>query len=179
MGCKSKSTDISRCSEAVKKSYTYANRGADESIYFDSALTVIDHYLHCDSARRALADIKIRILLSQQRYSGALKFIDSLSNNDFTYPYKSIVTAGQVRYLASKTSDSVHAATELASTVDYLSGYIKSSELSDPEFKEAFIDLFSLKGKILDSTAINREVDSLKNLHPEKSQFFEFFRMTK
>ena len=54
--------------------------------------------------------------------------------------------------------------------------YIKNQNISNKEFKEIYTDLFTVKGNYLDADQINKEVEDLKKLHPEKQTFFDFFK---
>ena len=54
--------------------------------------------------------------------------------------------------------------------------YITKQKISNKEFKEIYTDLFAVKENYLDANQINKEVEDLKKLYPEKETFFDFFK---
>lgn len=140
----------------------------------DSALILANQCMQCDSFRKSVIELKIRILISMNKYAYASKFVDSLDDNDFSYPYKKTSTKMSIRALAA--NDTSNRNIILRQETAYLKEYINTSNLDNREFEEVYLDLFDAESRFLDVNTIKLQLDALKEKFPEKSNFFEQLR---
>ncbi len=158
---------------ASKLAYTNSNNKAS----LESALTIIDKCMQCDSLRKSVIELKIRLLTALKKFKEGSDFIDSLQSSDFEYPYKkklihnNFIALNFTSNRDTRSGDSIFR----KMSID-LENYINDNNLKSKELHEAYIDLFSLKEKFLDSITINREVDSLKIKYPNNANFFDFLK---
>jgi len=143
----------------------------------DSALSLTNECMQCDSIRKAVVDFKITLLISMKKYAEGISFIDSLKENDFTFGYKKgMMSKGlQALYYGSK-NDTIKRNLMYKEIANDIEQYIKKKNLNNTEFKEIYTDLFAVKENYLNASQINKELEDLKNLYPEKKTFFDFFK---
>jgi hypothetical protein len=144
----------------------------------DSALRLANACLKCDSIRKAVVDFKITLLVSLKKYSEGIKFIESLSENDFLFSYKMKLALNELQALVYKSKgDTVKEKATYVEISKYLEQYGKEQKnLSDKEFKEVYTDLFSVKEYYQNANQINENVRELITLYPERASFFNFFK---
>lgn len=133
--------------------------------------------MQCDSIRKAVVDFKITLLVSMKKYAEGISFIDSLNENDFTFGYKKNLISKSVQALDySSKNDTIKQDLVYKEIANDIEKYITKQNISKKEFKEIYTDLFSVKEKYMDAGQINKEVEDLKKLYPEKEAFFDFFK---
>lgn len=179
--CKSQpNTDATICNEKFKEArdlvYTYPASPASQSA-LDSALVLTNECLQCDSIRKAVVEFKITLLVALKKYSEGMSFVDSLKENDFTFNFKKKMNYKNFEALAySSKNDTVQQKKVYREIANDLEQYIKERSINDKEFDEIYNYLFTAKENYLSVDQINKEVDSLQKVYPEKESFFEFFR---
>jgi hypothetical protein len=158
--------------EAVRKcnEFIVQNRVTPESI--DTLLQIIN--INCDSGRRYFVDIKIRTLMTKGSFQECLAFVDSLSSEDFYYPYKKGLMHDYLIARQVQGVDTVKYQSELRNVTVDLETYIAKNKLENAELQEAFVDLFTLKKQFADSVSIRREIDSLSQVYPSQANFLKF-----
>lgn len=139
----------------------------------DSAITLLDKSLQCDEAKKAAVDIKITLLVSRKRFAEGMRFIDSLNENDFTFPYKKQFLLKALEALSFEDrGDTANRNRVCAAISAALEQYIEKHQLEPKEFMEIYVDMFLVKGKYLTDSELNREVELLKSKYPGKESFF-------
>lgn len=162
---------------ACKQNYSRAIKliNANNPRKLDSALFFVNQSLGCIDRKSASVELKATILYAMQRYQEGLKFVDSMSANDFYYPYRKQLLRDNFR---SMIIDSMSREVLLKAMDDKLTTYLKTHKIENTEEQDAFIDLFEIKKRYKNSSAINKEIDSLIKVQPVKRDFFEKLRIT-
>jgi hypothetical protein len=143
----------------------------------DSAIMFAERSMRCDSFRKAAIDLKIRLLITLGNFKEGSQFIDSLKDSDFNYTYKKKLDHDNFVALGYQAlEDSSKQLMVMRQMAIDLEKYIKHNTLSSKEFEEAYLDLYSLKGSFTKPAVINKEIDSLKHVHPDKESFFDFLK---
>ncbi|MEP6676863.1 MAG: hypothetical protein ABJA78_17005 [Ferruginibacter sp.] len=164
------------CYENLKKATDLANINPDNKASLDSALIIVNSCMKCDSIKAAVVDLKIRLLITLGKFKEGSDFIDSLQVSDFTYPYKKELNHDNfVALNFASNMDTISRDKVYKKMATYLEGYITSNNLKSKEFQEAYIELNGLSEKFIDSTTLNRQLDSLKIQYPNEVKFLDFF----
>lgn len=165
------------CYDNLKKATDLAYKNPNDPAVLDSALVIVNRSMQCDSIKTAVVDLKIRLLITLSKFKEGSAFVDSLQSSDFIYPYKKKLNHDNFIALnyASK-NDTISRDNTLRQMTSDLEKYINSSNLSSKEFQEAFTDLFTLKENLVDTTVINKEIDSLKIKYPDNAKFLDLFK---
>lgn len=165
------------CKKKFKEARDLAYKNPTRQSALDSALVLTNECLQCDSIRKSVVDFKITLLITMKKYTEGISFIDSLSDNDFTFGYQKKMMSKSLKALTydskSDTANRNLVYTEMANDLEQ---YINGRQLSDKEFKEVYTYLYAIKGNYLDANQINKEVENLKKLYPDKEGFFDFFK---
>jgi hypothetical protein len=170
--CMGQSQKIS-CKEYFLKARKIINTNNYQKL--DSALFFINQSVKCDTNKIASVELKIYILYALGKYQEGIRFIDSLSTDDFSYEYKKQILSNN---LLSMTIDSSSQRILLKRMDSSLTAYINSRNLSDIEEEQAFIDLFAIKKRYMGPHSIAVEIDSLIVSRPQKQKLFEMLRNT-
>lgn len=141
----------------------------------DSALFFINRSVECDTNKIASVELKIYILYTLGKYQEGIRFIDSLSTDNFSYEYKKQILSDNFR---SMTIDSSSQKILLKRMDSSLTAYINSRNLSNIEEEQAYIDLFAIKKRYMNPPSIAVEIDSLIVSRPQKQKLFEMLRNT-
>ena len=112
-----------------------------------------------------------------KKYAEGISFIDSLKENDFTFGYKKNLMSKSLQALVyGSKNDTIKQNLVYKEITNDIEQYIKKQNISNKEFKEIYTDLFAVKENYLNANQINKEVEDLKKLYPEKETFFDFFK---
>ncbi len=165
------------CQDNFKKASDLAYSNPTSKSALDSALLIVNRCMQCDSIKKSVTDLKIRLLITLGKFTEGSHYVDSLELSAFTYPYKQKFNHDNFVALnfASK-KDTINRNNAYRQMISDLENYINSNNLKQKEFQEAFIDLFTLKEKLVDTIVINREIESLKIKYPDDANFFDFFK---
>jgi hypothetical protein len=177
--CNGQVNSIAICNKKFKEArdLVYSKPNETRQSALDSALTLANEILKCDSIKKAVVDFKITLLISMKKYSEGIHFVDSLTENDFTYNYKKNLMTKNMRALSyASKDDTIQRNLIYKEMANDLERYIKEQDVKGKEFEEIFLDLYSVKEHFLNANQVNNEVDSLKKVYPEKESFFEYFK---
>lgn len=154
----------------------YENSGRLSAL--DSAMTLANECMQCDSIRKAVVEFKINLLASRKMYAEGIVFVDSLNEKDFAFGYKQNFISKELQALEFKSKNNVIKENLIyREIVNDMEDYIISKiNIGNKEFIEVYTDLFAAKEKCLDANQINKEVEALKIKHPDKKSFFDFFK---
>lgn len=165
------------CKKKFKEARDLAYANSTRHSALDSALHLANECMQCDSIRKAVVDFKITLLASMKKYAEGISFIDSLEENDFTFEYKkNLISKSLQAFDYEFKNDTIKQKLVYKEIADDIEQYIKKQNISNAEFKEIYTDLFTVKEKYLDANQINKEIEDLKKLYPEKEAFFDFFK---
>lgn len=165
------------CKKKFKEARDLAYENPTRQSALDSALVLTNECLQCDSIRKSVVDFKITLLITMKKYTEGISFIDSLSDNDFTFGYQKKMMSKSLKALTYESkSDTANRNLVYTEMVNDLEQYINGKKFSDKEFKELYTYLYAIKGNYLDANQINKEVEDLKKVYPEKEGFFDFFK---
>ena len=116
--------------------------------------------------------------MTLKRYQEGAKYVDSLKKTDFDYNYqKEIVYKNFLALEYNLNKDTINRNLVYSQMAGYLEDTIqKLKDFTSREFEQIFIDLFVVKNNYLDSIKINREIDSLKKIYPQKEHFFDYLK---
>lgn len=175
--CKGQLNKNDLCKKKFKEARDLAYTNSTRQSALDSALSLTNECMQCDSIRKAVVDFKITLLISMKKYAEGISFIDSLKGNDFRFEYKKNLMTKNLKALnygfKNDTIKKNLVYKEIANDIEH---YINKQNISNAEFKEIYTDLFAVKENYLDANQINKEVEDLKKLYPEKKDFFDFFK---
>ena len=165
------------CQNNFKKASELAYSNPSNKVALDSALLILNRCMQCDSIKKSVIDLKIRLLITLGKFKEGSEYIDSLKPTDFEYSYKKKLSRDNFIALnfASIKDTFSRDNTYRQMTTD-LNKFINSNKLNSKEFQEAFTDLFILKENLVDTVLINREIDSLKIKYPDNAKFLDFFK---
>ena len=165
------------CQHKFKKASELAYNNPTNKVALDSALTILNNCMQCDSIKKSVVDLKIRLLITIGKFKEGADFVDSLKSSDFVYPYKrNLYHDNFIALDFALIKDSIRRDSVFREMANRLENYINENKLESKEFQEAYLDLFSIKENFLDSTIINQEVDSLTRKYPDNAQFFDFLK---
>ena len=165
------------CKKKFKEARDLAYANYTRQSALDSALDLTNECMQCDSIRKAVVDFKITLLVSMKKYAEGISFIDSLKEGDFTFGYKKNLMFKNLQALDyGSKNDTIKQNLVYKEIANDIKQYIKKQNISNTEFKEIYTDLFAIKENYLDVNQINKEVEDLKKLYPEKEAFFDFFK---
>lgn len=174
--CKGKSSE-SDCTRRLNTARELAYSHPLRQSALDSALNLANECMQCNEFRKAAVDLKITLLVSMEKYSDGIGFINSLNESDFAFRYKKKFMAKALQALEyNSKKDTTKRDLVYKEMANDIEQYIKSENINDKEFVEVYTDLFSIKEKYLDAVQINMEVEILKNRYPDKQSFFDFFK---
>jgi hypothetical protein len=165
------------CQNNFKKASNLAYENPSNKTALDSALIILNRCMECDSIKKSVVELKIRLLITLGKFKEGSAFVDSLKSSDFEYSYKKELNRDNfiaLNYTSNK--DTISRNNIYRRMTADLEKYINRNNLNSKELQEAYIDLFSLKENFLDSTIVNQEVDSLKRKYPDNAQFFDFLK---
>jgi hypothetical protein len=165
------------CQNNFKKASNLAYENPSNKTALDSALIILNRCMECDSIKKSVVELKIRLLITLGKFKEGTAFVDSLKSSDFEYSYKKELNRDNfiaLNYTSNK--DTISRNNIYRRMTADLEKYINRNNLNSKELQEAYIDLFSLKENFLDSTIVNQEVDSLKRKYPDNAQFFDFLK---
>jgi hypothetical protein len=175
--CKGQLNTNDLCKKKFKEARDLAYANSTRQSALDSALSLTDECMQCDSIRKAVVDFKITLLISMKKYAEGISFIDSLKGNDFTFEYKKNLLSKNLKALDyGSKNDTIKQNLMYKEIANDIEQYSKKQNISNAEFKEIYTDLFAVKENYLDANQINKEVEDLKKLYPEKEAFFDFFK---
>ncbi len=155
---------------------TYGNQFVSSKSNLDSAFFLTNECLQCDEIKKAVIDLKVTLLTSMKRYDDGVKFTDSLTDDDFTYPYKKIIITDNFRALAI-CNDTLSRNAIYHKMTNNLEKYIKDKTISNKEFEEAYLDLYHIKQNYESKEQINTDIKGLIKTYPNKESFFNYLKM--
>jgi hypothetical protein len=165
------------CKKKFKEARDLAYANSTRQSGLDSALSLTNECMQCDSIRKAVVDFKITLLVSMKKYAEGISFIDSIKENDFTFGYKKNFMSKSLLALDyGSKNDTIKQNLVYKEIANDIEQYVKKQNISDKEFKDIYTDMFAVKENYLDSNQINKEVEDLKKLYPEQVTFFDFFK---
>jgi len=175
--CKGQSNTNDLCKKKFKEARDLAYSNSTRQSALDSALSLTNECMLCDSIRKAVLDFKITLLISMKRYTEGISFIDSLKENDFTFGYKKNLMSKSLQALDyGSKNDTIKQKLVYREIANEIEQYIKKQNINNKEFKEIYTDLFDVKENYLDAIQINKDVEDLKKIYPEKKTFLDFFK---
>lgn len=166
--------------ECVKKfklarNLAYANPTRQSAL--DSALHLSNECMQCDNIRTSVIDFKITLLIGMKKYVEGVRFVDSLKESDFTYAYKKNIMSKNLQALNyDSKNDTTNRNLIYRQIANDIGQYIRKPNISEKEFKEACTGLFAVKENYLDANQINKDVEVLKEMCPDRKDFFDFFK---
>jgi hypothetical protein len=164
------------CKEKFAEARSLAEIGYIRPSALDSAMVLLNECLKCDSIKVAVVEFKLRILIQKKNYYDGLRFIDSLNESDFIYPYKKNFLKKNFEALNyASQNDIVKSQLIYKQMSADLERYISEKKMSNKEFEDIYIELFEVKQRFLDKEQIKKEVEDLKKKYPDKINFFSFF----
>jgi hypothetical protein len=165
------------CYDNFKKTTDLAYKNPSNPAALDSALIIVNRCMQCDSIKTAVVDLKIRLLITLDKFKEGSEFVDSLHASDFTYPYKKELTHDNFIALNfASNMDTISRDKVYQKMAIYLNSYITSNNLKSKEFQEAFTNLNALPRNSIDSISLDRQIDSLKIKYPNEERFLDFFK---
>lgn len=165
------------CQHKFKKASELAYDNPTNKQALDSALTILNTCMQCDSIKKSVVDLKLRLLITIGKFKEGADFVDSLKSSDFEYPYKrKLYYDNFIALNFALNKDTASRDSVSREMTNDLEKYIKDNKLASREFQEAYLDLFSFKENFLDSAKINQEVDSLKRRYPDNERFFDYLK---
>jgi hypothetical protein len=134
----------------------------------------------CPETRRNSIDIKISVLELLGRYQSGYEFIDSLKEDDFHARYMKKVNYNYFRALDYESNqDTTSSKRILQETISDIQIYINKESLpADSVDEDAYLNLFMIKKKLLDTFQIGSQIDSLKKVFPKSTNYFNTLRNT-
>ena len=164
------------CEDNFKKASDLAYKNPTNKSILDSALLIVNRCTQCDSIKKSVTVLKIRLLITLEKFTGGSNYVDSLELSAFEYPYKKKLNHDNfvaLRFASNK--DTISRNNVYRQMTADLEKYISRNNLNKKEFEEAFIDLSTLKQNLVDTIG-NREIDSLKIKYPDNAKFLDFYK---
>jgi len=175
--CKGQLNTNGSCEKKFKEARDLAYKNYTRQSALDSALILTNECMQCNSIRQAVVDLKIRLLITMEKYSEGMNFVDSLKEDDFMFKFKKKINYNNFRALLyTSQNDTINRNLVYREMANYLERYIKEEHVEGKEFEEIYNDLFTVQEFYLDTDQINKEIENLKKLYPEKEPFFDFFK---
>lgn len=172
--CKGQSDKFCEKDFTYVRSLVQRNQNNTDSLNY--ALTLTDKLLDCRKIYKSVIDFKIALLISLKSYDEGAMFVSKLNDEDFSYKYKRNLIEKNFKALKYEfLRDTANQKLTYRSMSQDIEKYIISNDIRNMEFEEAFIDLFTIQEKFLNTNQINTQVDSLKKKYPDKQSFFNFF----
>jgi hypothetical protein len=153
--CNGQTTSIDKCQEHLKNAKNAFNSFYKENNQVDllTALKESELSQDCPETRKGSIEIKISILSLQKEYKRVYMFIDSLSEKDFTKPYKKFMQSNLFKALDCKSkSDIKNRNFYLNSSISEINIFISKQKKID---QEAYYDLFLVKSELLSKDELN------------------------
>lgn len=173
--CEEQHNKIESCKQEFKKARDLAYKNPDDTASLNSALNITNGLLSCDSLRIAIVEFRIALFASLKRYNDGISFVKTLNKEDFNFDYKRDLLLKNFEALNfGYNNDSLHRDSIYLAMVMELEKYIDQNKLSNTEFEEVFIYLYTIKSHIVTKDKIRSEIDSLKSQYPQKASFFDF-----
>jgi hypothetical protein len=76
------------CQNNFKKASNLAYENPSNKTALDSALIILNRCMECDSIKKSVVELKIRLLITLGKFKEGTAFVDSLKSSDFEYSYK-------------------------------------------------------------------------------------------
>jgi hypothetical protein len=173
--CNTESAKNKTCRDMYKTAnkmvFTYPNPPASQAT-LDSAITLLNASMSCDSIKNAAIELKITVLTAMNKINEAMKFVDSLNESNFRYPYKKkLVYKSLQAFKDSSIKKEIYS--EMRAD---LTKYLANHNIIGKEFEEVYTELSAIKEYLNDTANISKEIDSLIILHPDKERFLNFFK---
>jgi hypothetical protein len=144
------------------------------------SLENVNESVKCPETRRNSIDIKISVLELLGRYQSGYQFIDSLKEDDFQARYMKKVNYNYFRALDYESKRDITSSKRiLQETISDIQTYINKESLpADSVDEDAYLNLFMIKKKLLDTIQIGSQIDSLKKAFPKSTDYFNTLRNT-
>ena len=140
------------CHDNFQKASDLAYSNPNNTAVLDSALIIANRCMQCDSIKKSVVELKIRLLIALRKFNEGSDFVDSLQSSDFQYPYKKKLNHDNFIALNfASNKDTISRDNVFREMAVDLEEYINGSTLKPKEFQEAYLDLYSLKGNFIDS----------------------------
>lgn len=173
--CKGQVNKENGCYSNFSKAKKIAYSSNTRISALDSALNLTNLMLNCDTVRRDAIELKATILTQLERFEEGIRFVDSLKASDFNYGFKKEYLSKLYKAFSLERKGELESSKNIYKEIDtYFSNYIKNNLLSVTEFKQVLIYQFEIKGRYITKNEINKQVDSLKLIYPDKSEFLNF-----
>ena len=138
------------------------------------ALKEVEFSMNCPETKNKSIEMKISILALQLQYDKASEFVNSLSENDFSKPYKKNMQYHLFKALSFESkSDIKNRDANFKQSIESINQFIGKSKSID---QEAYYDLFLVKSKMLKKEEISQELNALKKKYPSDADFFELLK---
>jgi hypothetical protein len=162
---------------AKAKLKNYSKTSDDK--YLDSAHFFLDNALICNETRRKSVRRKIEIFIMQGKYELGVKFVTTLNNQDFDFPYQCQMMINYLTGLYYAETDDLNKKDSVFKKSIYnIQNYIYNQNsktfLSD---SVAYYDLYFPKSRIYDSVKILKDIDSLKKKFPNDKDAIDRMKM--
>lgn len=165
------------CEKNFKRARDLAYNNPTDTSKLDSALSIVNRSMQCDSVKMAVVELKIALLITLGKYDDGTRFIDSLHKSDFLYPYrKNLNHDNFIALTYASKGDTVSRDSVYVKMANDLEKYIEAGSLKSNEFKEAFTELNGLQSKFMDTAALHRKIDSFIVKYPDEEKFLNFFK---
>ena len=176
--CKGQLKADETCVNKFKTARELAYKNSTRLSALDSAITLANECMQCDSIRKAVVEFKITLLIIMKKYAEGIVFVDSLNEKDFTFGYKQKFISKGLQALEFKSKNNAIKENliyrEIVNDIEH--DIISKKNIGSKEFMEVYTDLFTAKEKFLDANQINKDVELLKSKYPDKKSFFDFFK---
>ncbi len=175
--CKPSNDREKICQQKLNEASSLASKNSTNDDSLVAALNILNKIKSCKLIAKTAADLKIRIFIQLNEFEKGILFVDSLDLSHFEYPYKKkLIHDNFLALQYSNKNDTLNRDKTYQLMADNLEKYSNTIKLDKKEFQELFTDLFTLKEKIVSSSILNNEIDSLKRSYPEHTTFLDFFK---
>ena len=162
------------CRANLKDASSLAYNNPENNAFLDSALTMVNKSMECDSTLIAATDLKIKLLITMGKFEEGARFVDSLKQSAFLFPYQKKLNYDNfvaLHYTSNK--DTVNRDKKYRMMISDLEKQLHNKIKNTREFEEVFLALCAMKENISD-TIQNSEIDVLILKYPNQAKFLEF-----
>jgi hypothetical protein len=180
--CKRRAPSYEDCKSHLRDALVDLNDyyRSNKTSSLQKSLENVNESVKCPETRRNSIDIKISVLELLGRYQSGYEFIDSLKEDDFHARYMKKFNYNYFRALDYESKrDTIVSKKILQETISDIQKYINEERMpADSVDEDAYLSLFMIKKKVLDSFQIGSQIDSLKKVFPKSTDYFNILRNT-
>lgn len=129
--------------------------------------------IECNSFKHKVFNTKVALLVILNEYSEGIDYVKGLDSAEFDREYqKSMYLKSFEAMLCETKGDTVGSKNLYVEIADEIQSYLDKTAYRE---KEAVVDLFTIKSKVLSKSELMQEIDSLKNSGCCDNDFLESF----